>query len=45
MPTLWTRSYYCESVGHISENIIKKYIEDQKSTYNIKKLQDRDKNN
>jgi len=31
LPTLWTRSYYCESVGHISENIVKKYIEDQKN--------------
>lgn len=31
IPTLWTRSYYCESVGHISENTIKKYIEDQKT--------------
>jgi len=30
LPTLWTRSYYCESVGHISEKTIKKYIEDQK---------------
>lgn len=30
LPTLWTRSYYCESVGHISENVVKKYIEDQK---------------
>ena len=30
IPTLWTRSYYCESVGHISESTIKKYIEDQK---------------
>ena len=30
LPTLWTRSYYCESVGHISEEAIKKYIEDQK---------------
>jgi putative transposase len=30
MPSLWTRSYYCESVGHISEKTIKKYIEDQK---------------
>jgi len=30
LPTLWTRSYYCESVGHISEDTIKKYIEDQK---------------
>jgi len=31
LPTLWTRSYYCESVGHISEETIKKYIEDQKN--------------
>lgn len=31
IPTLWTRSYYCESVGHISETTIKKYIEDQKN--------------
>jgi len=30
LPTLWTRSYYCESVGHISESTIRKYIEDQK---------------
>jgi putative transposase len=30
LPTLWTRSYYCESVGHISEATIKKYIEEQK---------------
>ena len=31
LPTLWTRSYYCESVGHISEDSIRKYIEDQKN--------------
>ncbi len=31
LPTLWTRSYYVESIGHISEDIIKKYIEDQKT--------------
>lgn len=31
LPTLWTRSYYCESVGHISEKTIKKYIEEQKN--------------
>lgn len=31
IPTLWTRSYYCESVGHISEATIKEYIEDQKN--------------
>lgn len=30
LPSLWTRSYYCESVGHISEETVKKYIEDQK---------------
>ena len=31
LPTLWTRSYYTESVGHLSEEIIKKYILDQKN--------------
>lgn len=31
LPSLWTRSYYCESVGHISEITIKRYIEDQKN--------------
>jgi putative transposase len=31
LPTLWTRSYYIESVGHISEETIKKYIDDQKN--------------
>lgn|SRR5690606_9260730 len=30
LPSLWTRSYYVESVGHISEETIRKYIEDQK---------------
>jgi putative transposase len=30
LPTLWTRSYYCESVGHISQDTIRRYIEDQK---------------
>ena len=30
LPTLWTRSYYIESVGHISESVVRKYIEDQK---------------
>lgn len=27
--SLWSNSYYCESVGHISEETVKKYIEDQ----------------
>src|SRR6478672_2685091 len=31
LPTLWTRSYYCESAGHISVDTIKRYIEEQKS--------------
>jgi len=31
LPCLWTRTYYCESVGHISEETIKKYIEEQKN--------------
>lgn len=31
LPTLWTRSYFVESVGHISEKTIKKYIDEQKS--------------
>lgn len=30
LPTLWTRSFYVETVGHISEDSIKKYIENQK---------------
>ena len=31
LPSLWTRSYYCESVGNMSEDVIKKYIENQKN--------------
>jgi len=31
LPCLWTRSYYCESIGHISEAVIKKYIQEQKN--------------
>lgn len=31
LPTLWTRSYYCESVGHISADTIKRYIDEQKN--------------
>ena len=30
LPSLWTHSYYCETIGHISEDTIKRYIEDQK---------------
>jgi len=35
LPTLWTRSYYCESVGHISEDTVKKYIKEQKNNEKI----------
>lgn len=31
LPTLWTRSYYCESVGHISAQTIERYIAEQKN--------------
>jgi len=31
LPSLWTRSYYAESVGHISEDTVKKYIQDQET--------------
>lgn len=31
LPTLWTRSYYCETIGHISESTIKRYIDEQKN--------------
>ena len=30
LPNLWTRSYYVETIGHISEHTIAKYIEEQK---------------
>ncbi len=30
MPTLWTRSYFVSTHGHVSNDTIKKYIEEQK---------------
>lgn len=30
LPNLWTRSCYCETIGYISEEAIKKYIKEQK---------------
>ena len=30
LPTLWSRSYYAGSVGHVSEKTVMKYIADQK---------------
>lgn len=34
LPCLWTRSYYCETIGCISEVAVKKYIENQKKINN-----------
>ena len=31
LPCMWTRSYFCETIGHISEETVKKYIEQQKN--------------
>ena len=31
LPSLWTRSYFSSTIGCISEETIKKYIEDQKN--------------
>ena len=31
LPTLWSRSYYSGSVGHVSSQTVQKYIEAQKS--------------
>lgn len=31
LPTLWTRSYFVETVGHISEETVKQYVENQKN--------------
>jgi putative transposase len=30
MPSMWSRSYYAGTVGHVSEETVKKYIENQK---------------
>ena len=30
-PALWGSSYYCETVGHISEDTVRRYIENQKN--------------
>jgi putative transposase len=31
LPSLWTRSYYCGTAGHMSSETIKKYIANQKT--------------
>lgn len=30
LPTLWSRSYYAGTVGHVSEKTVRKYIDGQK---------------
>lgn len=30
LPTLWSRSYYAGTVGHVSETTVRRYIENQK---------------
>ena len=35
---LWTSSYYCETIGFISEHTVKKYIERHKNKHNKKYL-------
>lgn len=30
MPSLWSRSYYCGTVGHVSEETVRRYIDAQK---------------
>ena len=37
LPTLWTRSYFSCSVGHISEDAITKYIQEQQRSQPTKK--------
>ena len=32
LPSLWSRSYYVGTIGHVSEEAVKKYIEVQKSS-------------
>ena len=32
LPTLWSRSYFCSTVGAVSETTIRRYIEAQKGT-------------
>lgn len=29
-PVLWSKSYFCESVGHISQDTVQRYIQSQK---------------
>lgn len=37
MSSLWSDSFYCGTVGHVSESTVKAYIENQKTEYDYKK--------
>jgi putative transposase len=30
LPSLWSRSHYADTVGHVSEETVRRYIESQK---------------
>ena len=38
LPSLWTRSCYVETIGHISEKVVQKYIQDQKNHLRLSSL-------
>lgn len=33
MPSVWTRSYFVSTVGNVSSEIIKRYVENQRTRY------------
>ena len=33
MPSVWTRSYFVSTAGNVSSEIIKRYVENQRTTY------------
>ena len=37
VPSLWTNSYFVSTVGSVSLETVKKYIEDQQATYHQEK--------
>ena len=39
LPTLWTRSKFIATVGSVSLDVLKKYIEDQKTNESRRKIQ------
>lgn len=31
LPSFWTHSYFCCTIGHLNEEVVRKFIEDQKN--------------